>query len=62
MKRNIEIAALRRRIRRIEEDWANLLKRIASSTPEERKLAIRIYEYALQQDRAKLVHLLSLDN
>jgi hypothetical protein len=62
MKMSIQIAALRRRIKRLEEDWPLFLQRIADYTPEGRQLAIRTYELALQQDRAKLLELLSPEN
>jgi hypothetical protein len=46
MKMSIQIAALRRRIKRLEEDWPLFLQRIADYTPRRERLAIRTYELA----------------
>jgi len=58
LKTSIQIAALRRRIRRLEEDRPLFLERIAPLHAEGKQLAIRIYELALERDRARLLELL----
>jgi len=38
------IAAARRQLRRLQEDYPLLLKRIESHTPEEKALAVKLFE------------------
>jgi hypothetical protein len=58
MKRSVQIEALRRNIKRAEEDWPLFLKRIADYTPEQQQVAIRVYKSSLEKVQAKLRALL----
>jgi hypothetical protein len=58
MKKNIQIAALRRKIRQAERDWPLFLKRIADYTPEQQQLVTRLYKSSLEKDQAELRSLL----
>jgi hypothetical protein len=57
MKPSIQIAAAKRMLRRLEEDYPHFLNRIADIGEEERALAIRTFEQALSQAKQKLEEL-----
>jgi hypothetical protein len=58
MKKRIEIAAARRKIKRMEDDWPLFLARIAQYTPEEKQVATKAFETALAELRSVLAKLL----
>jgi hypothetical protein len=60
MKLSIQIAAVRRRIRRLEQDRPLFEKRIADLREEQKELAIKTFALAIEKDREELQRLLLL--
>lgn len=62
MNLKTKIAALRRRIMNAEQDRSLFLQRIADYAPEQQKLAIRMFDSVLEEDRKALCDLLSKEH
>ena len=58
-QRSVRIASAKRRLRRMEEDRPQFLKRIATQTEAERQLAIRTFEETLKKMKQELDNLIA---
>jgi hypothetical protein len=59
MKLPVRIAAARRRLRRTDQDRPFFQKRLEEYSPEEKTLAISVFDRALQQMKDELQRLLA---